>query len=152
MSIENEVAATNVAPAPSSTCGTKMLSLGETLTACRAYSDQTHKFWGYYQAATAAAVGFAWASTSLPEHVRACLAAAYLAFALFNRRLVMEAQAAYSHVWNSIQIFALREADNITEEFRGNLSLVEPEKPEKVGLLHVVLSAAAAAAILLRDW
>lgn len=130
----------------------KLLTLGETLTTCRAYSDQTHKFWGYFQAATAGAVGFAWASTSLPEHVRALLAAAYLTFAFFNRRLVMEGQAAYSAVWNSIQVFAARESKSIEDAFRLNLSLVPPENPKKIGYMHVIISAAAAAAILLRDW
>ena len=116
----------------------------------RSYTDQTHKFWGYYQAVTVATVGYAWAASSLPPHILAMLAVAYPVFTYLNHRLVVESQNAALTVWKSIQTYSERSGKDITPEFLPNLSLSKPIEPTAVAAMHFCIGAAATAAIIER--
>ena len=128
------------------------LTLSDAISSLRAFSDQTHKFWGYYQAVTAAAVAFAWASTSPPLGVIIGLVLAYVVFASLNCRLVVGSQRASLAVWSTIQEYKTTHVDDITPEFRPILSLNQPEPPGEVRAMHVTLSIVAACAMLARLW
>ena len=126
------------------------LTLSEAISSLRVFSDQTHKFWGYYQAFTAAAIAFAWASTTQQSRVIIGLVFAYVLFALFNCRLVVGSQRASVAVWNAIQEYKARHLASITPEFLPILSLNQPEPPGQVRAMHVALSAGAACVMLSR--
>ena len=116
----------------------------------RAYTDQTHKFWGYFQAVTGATVGYSWAATALPPHILAMLAVAYPVFVFLNHRLVVESQTASLDVWRSVQAYVARVGNRVTPEFLPNLALSKPVAPTAVALMHASIGAAATAAIIER--
>jgi hypothetical protein len=124
------------------------MKLSDALTQLRGTSDQTHKFWAYYQAFTAAAIGFAWASTKPPWQLIVGLAAAYSIFAIFNGRLVMVSQTAALKTWQAIQAYRANPSEPIAPEFSPLLELNEPDAPGVICAMHVALSVAASLAIL----
>lgn len=125
------------------------MKLADALGTLRSTSDQTHKFWGYYQAVTAAAVGFAWASTS-PKPVIVGLAFVYAVFAFFNRQLIVSSQKDASAVWEAIQTYTKNPFEPIEEAFKSIPATNQPERPERVGMLHIALSIFAGVAVLAR--
>jgi hypothetical protein len=129
-----------------------MFGLSDAISMLRAYTDQTHKFWGYYQAVTIATVGYAWAASALPEHILATLSWAYPTFVLLNHRLVFESQTAARTVWDSIQTYKHASGHLITPEFRENLTLSRPTEPSAVAVMHVLIGSAGTLAILERFW
>jgi hypothetical protein len=128
------------------------MTLDSAIAALRSTSDQTHKFWGYYQAVTAAAVGAAWASSEHPPHVIIGLVVAYFLFALGNFRLVVSSQAAARKTWEAIQDYKKAPPVPISLKFKELLSLNKPDRPGFTGGVHLLLSLAASAAMLLRLW
>jgi len=126
------------------------MTLTDAIAALRATSDQTHKFWGYYQAVTAASVAFAWASNAPPTKLLVGLTAAFLVFAILNCRLVFSSQSAALETWNAIQAYKEDPPVPITPQFEKLLTLNKPDTPELIGALHLALSIAACLAILAR--
>lgn len=123
------------------------MKLADAMTHLRSASDQTHKFWGYYQAVTIGAVGFAWASSMPPRQFIVGLVFAYAMFAILNCRLVVSSQATALQIWQAIQQYTPT-PDEVT-----NTSLIsitkfnKPDAPVIVGGLHIALSILAAIAI-----
>jgi len=125
------------------------MDLSGALNTLKATSDQTHKFWMYFQAFTAAAIGFAWASTTQMEFVIG-LAAAYSIFAYFNRKLVVSSQVDACLVWNAIQQYTKNHPDKVAVEFKNIPAIGEPESANRVRMLHHAISILSLAAILAR--
>lgn len=125
------------------------MKLTDALSALRSTSDQTNKFWGYYQAVTTAAVIFAWASTSR-EPVIVGLVVAYAIFAYLNRKLVVSSQTDARLIWDAIQNYMLNPTEAIESRFGTIPATNRPEMPRDVGLLHVGLSVLAGLAMLAR--
>lgn len=129
------------------------MTLMDAVGQLRATTDQTHKFWGYFQVVTAAALGFAWSDKRTPDVVM-LLAFGYSLFAVLNARLVLSSQEAARFIWQAIQ-------DQLTEEGRRDdegrlkegarwlpiLRLNKPDNPIAVVSMHVALATAAACAL-----
>lgn len=126
------------------------MKLTDALSYLRSTSDQTHKFWGYYQAVTAAAVGFAWASSKPPSELIVGLVVAYLIFAALNCRLVISSQTAAFTIWNSIQKYKAQSTEPVPAQFVPILELNQPDNSKLIGGMHIGLSILASLAMLAR--
>jgi len=128
------------------------MKLTDVLAHLRATMDQSHKFWGYYQGVTVAAVAFAWASTSPRDTTIFGLICGYAIFALLNCRLIQLSQKAALATWKAIQLYALvpAPADAIDSRFAPLLGLNKPDSPSLVTVMHLSLSALAAIAMWVR--
>lgn len=127
------------------------LTLSDAVSSLQACTDQTHKFWGYYQAVTAAAVAFAWTSNVQPPGVITGLAIAYVVFAILNCRLVFDSQRTSLVVWRSIQKYSKNHSGDIADEFKAALALNKPDTPVAVAGMHIFFSLSAAVSIVLRE-
>jgi hypothetical protein len=125
------------------------MDLSGALGTLKSTSDQTHKFWAYYQAFTAAAIGFAWASTTKKEFVIG-LAVAYPLFAYFSNKLVASSQADARLVWDAIQQYTDNHPDKVAKEFQAIPAIGKPETAERVRGLHIAISLFSLGAILAR--
>jgi hypothetical protein len=128
------------------------MKLTDALGHLRSTSDQTHKFWGYYQAVTAAAIGFAWASSKPPPQLIFGLIVAYAIFAFLNCRLVVTSQSAALAVWQAIQDYRPLPDEAINPTLLPITRLNRPDEPTLIGGMHVGLSILAALAMYARTW
>jgi hypothetical protein len=128
------------------------MKLTDALTHLRSTSDQTHKFWGYYQAVTAAAVGFAWASSKPPQQLIFGLITAYAIFAFLNCRLVVTSQSAALSVWQTIQDYKPLPDETLNPTLLPITRLNRPDEPTLIGGMHIGLSILAAFAMYARTW
>ena len=126
------------------------MELSDAISYFRYSLDQAHKFWGYYQAITAAAVAFAWASTKPPAEVLIGLAIVYLLFSLLNCRLIMASQVAALEIWRSLQDYKRSPAETKPSQFLSLLKLNKPDDPRLVAGMQITLSMFATMAILIR--
>lgn len=125
------------------------MKLSDAMGTLRSTSDQTHKFWAYFQAFTAAAITLAWSTTSKgPVIVGLC--AGYLLFSYFNRRLVVSSQTDARKIWTAIQSYVETTPQEVPELLREVTTTNQPETPERVKRLHVGMTALAAAVMLAR--
>lgn len=126
------------------------MELSDAISYLRSTSDQTHKFWGYYQAVTAAAVAFSWTSTKPPAELLIGLATGYLLFSLLNCRLIASSQIAALEIWRSIQSHKEDSTKTMPIKFSSILKLNKPDNPRFVVGMHITISICAAMAILIR--
>ncbi|RZT91445.1 hypothetical protein [Rivibacter subsaxonicus] len=124
------------------------IDLVDAMAVGRAHADQTHKFWGYFQVVTAAALALAWSSHGPPEQIRWGLALGYAGFAFFNWRLVRDSQAASFATWSAITNYCKTHPAQITPEFSNLPTLNRPMRPWIVALGHALLSLLALAALV----
>ena len=123
------------------------MKVSDAMGTLRSTSDQTHKFWAYFQAFTAAAITLAWSVTSkAPVIVGLC--AGYLIFSYFNRRLVVSSQTDAEKIWNAIQSYVEKTPQDVPRLLRGVTTTNKPETPERVKWLHLGMTALAAAVML----
>jgi hypothetical protein len=125
-----------------------IMELADAISYLRNTTDQTHKFWAYYQAVTGAVVTFAWSVKHPSAGLLFGLVLGYLMFSLFNCRLVASSQAAAVIIWNSIQSYKGQLAQTVPTQFSALLDLNKPDNTKLVVGMHVVISVSAALAIL----
>jgi hypothetical protein len=128
------------------------MKLTDALGHLRSTSDQTHKFWGYYQAVTAASIGFAWASSKPPPQLIVGLIVAYAIFAFLNCRLVVSSQASALAIWQAIQEYKPLSDEAINPGLLPLTKLNRPDDPTLIGGMHVGLSVLAAFAMYARTF
>jgi hypothetical protein len=125
------------------------LKLSDAMGTLRSTSDQTHKFWAYFQAFTAAAITLAWSATSeVPVIVG--LTVGYLVFSHFNRLLISSSQADARKIWEAIQEYVKQTPQDVPELLIGITKTNEPQEPERVRRLHASMTALAAVVMLAR--
>lgn len=125
-----------------------IMELTDAISYLRNTTDQTHKFWAYYQAVTGTVVTFAWSVKHPSAGLLFGLVLGYLMFSLFNCRLVASSQAAAVVIWNSIQNYKGQLAQTVPTQFSPLLDLNKPDNTKLVVGMHVVISVSAALAIL----
>ncbi|GCL62567.1 hypothetical protein [Pseudaquabacterium pictum] len=128
------------------------MKLTDAMSHLRSISDQTHKFWAYYQAVTAGVIGFAWASSKPPPELLIGLTVAYAIFAFLNCRLVVSSQEVALAVWRAIQKYKEQPSEPITPQFLPILDLNQPDDPTLIKGMHIGLSILTATAVLARIW
>lgn len=130
------------------------MKISDALTHLRSTSDQTHKFWAYYQAFSAAAFAFAWTSTDPPRQLIYGLFFGYAIFALLNFRLIVSSQRSALTIWNAIDEYSKEpsEEDRIPIKFLPLLKLNKPDAPAIIGAIHGAVSVSILLAILARTW
>jgi hypothetical protein len=133
------------APATSSEFGLK-----EAITLKHSYVDQSHKFWGYFQLAAAAATGFAWQTKPPTDNVLYGLAIGFLAFGIGNNRLVVGAHAAAYQVSAAIDRYLAAHPAAPSPELAAVANLRRLDEAKTVRLLHIVLTGVVIALILVR--
>jgi hypothetical protein len=127
------------------------MKLTDALSYLQSTADQTHKFWGYYQAVTAASVAFAWTDlgkphpTLIPGPV-----VAYAMFAILNCRLFVSSQASARAIWEAIQNYERLPDETVNPGLIGLTKLNEPGHPIGIGVMHVALSITAGFAMYAR--
>jgi hypothetical protein len=126
------------------------MKLTDAISYLRSTSDQTHKFWGYYQAVTAAVVAFAWSTNNPPTKLLFGLIIAYLIFSFLNCRLIASSQAAALVIWSSIQSYKGHSAEILPAQFAPLLELNKPDNPRLVVSMHFTISILASLAMLAR--
>ena len=125
------------------------MKLSDTMGVLRSTSDQTHKFWGYFQAFTAGGVTLAWgATTEVPVVV--ILVLGYLTFAYFNRVLVVSSQRDARKIWTSIQSYVAATPNEVPEQFNDITKTNEPADPDRVRQLHLSMTVLVAIVLLAR--
>jgi hypothetical protein len=136
--------------------GASKFSLADAASAVRAYSEQTHKFWGYFQVASAGTAAFAWAGHSPStwsdqnRHViLVVLLLAYLFFAVANNLLLQGSQRAVRVGYEAISEFKAKNQGDIDGDLGKVLVLNEPVKPWMAVLLHLAIIVAVFAAVLI---
>ncbi len=112
-------------------------------------TDQTHRFWGYYQVVTAAAVGFAWSPAASSKEIIYWLMAAYIIFAIGNCILVSTSQSTAREIWGAMQEYKKEQKESIDSKFLSLIELNKPWSPKFVAGTHVALSVAAVVAMYL---
>lgn len=125
------------------------MKLTDALATQRAFADQTHKFWGYYQAFTAAAIAFAWSNTA-SEKAIVLLTVVYAIFAGFNCRLVYLSQKSALDVWNAVQRYMKANIESIPSQFLEIPAFNKPDEPSRIRLVHIAFSVTAALIMLAR--
>jgi hypothetical protein len=126
------------------------MELSDAISYFRYSLEQAHKFWGYYQAITAAAVAFAWASTKPPAELLIGLATVYLLFSLLNCRLIVASQVAALEIWRLLQDYKESPTETKSSQFLSLLKLNKPDNPILVAGMQIILSLFATMAILFR--
>ena len=125
------------------------MKLSDVMGTLRSTSDQTHKFWAYFQAFTAGGITLAWGTTT-EVAVVAGLVVGYLIFAYFNRSLVVSSQTDARKIWTSIQSYVAAVPAEVPEPFKDVPKTNEPEEPERVKRSHLEMTAVAVAVMLAR--
>jgi hypothetical protein len=127
------------------------MTLTDALSHLRSISDQTHKFWGYYQAVTAASVVFAWTdlTRSHPALIPG-LVFAYAMFAILNCRLVVSSQVSALATWQAIQNYTPLPNETVNPGLLPLTKLNKPDNPKLVGGMHVLASIMAGYAMYAR--
>jgi hypothetical protein len=135
---------------------TSKFGLADAASAVRAYSDQTHRFWGYFQVASAGTAAFAWAGHSPAtwsyqnRHVLlVVLLVAYISFSIANNLLLQGSQRAARDGHDAIADFKRRHPAEI-DGYLGKIVLLnKPVKPSTAGLLHLAIIIAVCASVLI---
>ncbi|MGY2339443.1 hypothetical protein ACW9HW_09385 [Pseudomonas sp. SDO5532_S415] len=125
-----------------------IMELTDAISYLRNTTDQTHKFWGYYQAVTAAAVAVAWSVDGPKAGLLFWFVLGYVMFSFFNCRLVASSQAEAVIIWNSIQSYKGQLAQTVPTQFSPLLDLNKPDNTRLVVLMHIVISVFAVLAII----
>jgi len=125
----------------------RAVTLSDALSQFQNAVDQSHKFWGYYQAFSAAAIAFAWASDRPPKEMVYGMVGGYALFALFNCRLVYASQKSALAIWYAIQTYVKANKAQIPAAFRPLPALNRPDRPSLVATMHLVLSVLVCVAI-----
>ncbi|WP_156902251.1 hypothetical protein [Azohydromonas australica] len=130
------------------------MKISDALAHLRSTSDQTHKFWAYYQAFSAAAVGFSWASKAPPNSLIYGLFFGYAVFAALNFRLIISSQRSALIIWNAINDYSKSPSkeEEIPYQFMPLLRLNKPDKPLIIGAIHGIVSISILLAIMARTW
>jgi hypothetical protein len=125
------------------------MKLSDAMTALRSTSDQTHKFWAYFQAFTAAGVTLAWLTT-IKAPVIIGFAAGFCVFAHFNRRLVVSSQADAAKIWKAIQAYVDTKPDDLPDQLKEITTTNEPDDPKRIKKLHWAMTIVAVVVMLVR--
>ncbi|AQZ32594.1 hypothetical protein O203_23245 [Ectopseudomonas chengduensis] len=125
------------------------MKLGDAMGTLRSTSDQTHKFWAYFQAFTAGGITLAWSTTTQVAIVLG-LVAGYAVFAHFNRLLVVSSQTDARKIWDSIQAYVAEVPAEVPEQLKEVPKTNEPQDPKRVKWLHVSITLLAALVMLAR--
>ncbi|MDO9619426.1 MAG: hypothetical protein Q7J43_17300 [Pseudomonas sp.] len=126
------------------------MKLTDAVSYLRSTTDQTHKFWGYYQAVTVAAIVFVWSSSKPPTGMIAVLVVAYLAFSTLNCRLIFSSQESALKIWQCIQEYKPNISETELKHFIPLLDLGKPDNPYGVLCMQASISILASAAMLAR--
>lgn len=122
--------------------------LSEYLSLLKFYSDQIHKFWGYFQIISVGVVTFVWskdASTGAPHSV---IAVAYFLFAIANASLLFSTQGAARETWENAD--KLLSKCHSSSAFKSSLGKGRPMKAGIVFAGHLAMIVGVVAAILLK--
>ena len=133
-------------PAPKN-AGTFKVS--DALGHLRGLTDQNHKYWGYFQAFTVAAVALAWstgAKDSWPVAIG--VSAAYLLFSILNCRVLKLGQETARETWQAIQTFMADHPTEVDSAFARVLAMNEPDSVRLVVLGQRVQTGVVVALIL----
>lgn len=125
------------------------MKLGDAMGALRSTSDQTHKFWAYFQTFTAGGITLSWGATS-QEVIIIGLVVGYVIFAHFNRLLVISSQTDARKIWTSIQSYVALVPAEVPEPLKEVPKTNEPEDPARVKRLHTWITCVAALVMLAR--
>lgn len=125
------------------------MKLSDAMGTLRSTSDQTHKFWAYFQAFTAGAITLAWGATSQAPVIGG-IAVGYLVFSYFNGLLVVSSQTDARKIWTAIQSYVEKTPQDVPELLRGVTTTNKPELPDRVKRLHRAMTGLAAAVMLAR--
>lgn len=92
------------------------MTLSDAMGILRSTSDQTHKFWTYFQLVTASAMTLAWGATT-QVHVVFGLVLGYALFAYLNGLLVNSSQTDARKIWTSIQAYVADMPGEVPEKW-----------------------------------
>ena len=114
------------------------------------YVDQSHRFWGYFQLAAAAAIGLAWSNPMPGATTIYGLAAGFFLFGLGNGRLVVSAQKAAVDMSSAIDSYVVAYPAQVPTEFLPVVNALELDGMRPVWLLHLGLTILVPIVILSR--
>jgi hypothetical protein len=129
-------------------------SLSDALEQYRATVEATHRFWGYFQVAAAAAAGFAWTTDhpTNPISVYVALTVAFVFFAAFNHRLVIDCQSRSVAGAKSIGDYVARHPAEVPDDLKPLALDQDPDSVLQVRCWHALLSAGVVVAIWIAYW
>lgn len=125
------------------------MTLSDAMGILRSTSDQTHKFWTYFQLVTASAMTLAWGATT-QVHVVFGLVLGYALFAYLNGLLVNSSQTDARKIWTSIQAYVADMPGEVPEQFKEVPKTNEPQEPKRVEWLHSGITWLAVLVMLIR--
>ncbi len=123
------------------------LSISDAVAHYRSVSEDTHKFWGYFQAIAAGSAAFAWSRDYASLPLFAWLTIAFGIFAVLNLRLVVGSQASAVIAERCIKEFLRNNPAEAPQELAPMIADIRPGSALSVGVWHAGLAAAVMAAI-----
>jgi ABC-type Fe3+-siderophore transport system permease subunit len=134
---------------------TAKFGVADAASTVRAYNEQTHRFWGYFQLAGAGTAAFAWTgkdthdwSIENREIILIGLLIAFLCFALANMLLAVGSQRAAWIGYEAIRKFKEDNASEIDPTLGEVLLLSRPVRPWVALFWHFAITLAVFVAVL----
>ncbi|EPJ2807505.1 hypothetical protein ACTHGN_000495 [Pseudomonas putida] len=126
------------------------MNLNDAVSYFRSITDQTHRFWAYYQGVTAAVVVLVWSIEVVPKNSGWWLVLGYLLFSLLNCRLIALSQRGAVVAWQCIQDYRQQSSGEIPVPLQPLLDINKPDSTFSVIVMHIALSVFAAWMIWIR--